>query len=360
MLDLVESASSTIDPRTLDQRSDAELDSLPFGVIGLDPDGVILRYNLYESRLARLDRNQVVGKNFFLQIAPCTRNEQFEGRFRAFVAAGGVARDGSATERFAFVFDFRFGAQDVAVDIVRAGTSDRYYLLINRRSVAAPRPGIPAAQLAAEQKVLAPGETGLGVRRDAVERRYVDAPASLLGALRATCDRLAPESWQIFSQEWGTQWGRRVAVELEADALERDGRSLRELPMRDVATMIAGYFSERGWGAVTFDLSEGAAGLLSIEIDRSALAEAAPKTRSERRPQGDLSCHLLAGALGAVLSSVASRRLAAREVACASSGAPSCTLVVVGHERRELIDSAMRGGARGLSAIRTSVTGASR
>jgi photoactive yellow protein len=362
MLELIDpTTTATIDPRTIDDRSDAELDTMGFGVIGLDPDGVVLRYNLYESRLARLDRNQVVGRNFFAEIAPCTRNEAFEGRFKAFVARRGLASDGiQRVERFDFVFDFRFGAQDVSIDIVRGGDSDRYYLLVNRRKVAGPRPDIPEAQLAAAQSALAPDESAAGVRRDTRERRYVDAPGSLLSALRSTCDRLAPESWQIFSQEWGIQWGRRIAVDLEADALELHSKSLRDLPMREVSALIAGYFNERGWGAPTFDLGDAGAGLISIEVQRSALAEAAPKSRTVQHPAGDLACHLLAGALGAVLTSVAGRRLAAREVECVNGGAARCTIVVVGHERRDVVERIIGGGTRGMDAVRAALAGTGR
>lgn len=355
MLDFIDSNhSGTLDPLGIDERTDAELDACNFGVIGLDPEGIVLRYNLYESRLARLDRNQVVGRNFFLEIAPCTRGERFEGRFRAFVARGGVATDGvSRVERFDYLFDFRFGAQDVSVDIVRGGASDRYYLLVNRRKVSGPRAGVPAEQLAAAQASLAPAERDAGVLRDTLERRYVDAPASLLAALRATCDRLAPESWRIFSLEWGTQWGRRIAIDLEAESLEKRGRSLRELPMRELSGMASAYFSDGGWGRPTFDLGDAPHGFVSIEVERSALAEAAAKRRTDARPEGDLACHLLAGAFGSLLSSVAGRRLAAREVACKSGGAPVCTIVVLGHERREEVDGALRSGARGIESMRS-------
>ena len=361
MLDFVRSfASGTIDTGRVDDLSDVELDGLPFGVIGLDPEGVILRYNLYESRLARLDRNQVVGRNFFLEVARCTRTDAFEGRFRDFVAAGGRARDGvSRFERFDFVFDFRFGAQEVSIDIANAPGTERFYLLINRRGVSGPRPNIPSEILAAEQVQLAPAESSFGVRRDALERRVVEAPASLLAALRGTCDRLAPDSWQIFSLEWGTQWGRRIAVDLEADALEQRGKSLRELPMRDVASMIAAFFTERGWGAPTFDLSDASTGILSVDVQRSAIAEATPTRGAtpEGSARADLSCHLLAGAFGAVLSAVAGRRLAAREVSCVSGRAPCCTFVIIGQERRDIVDQALRGGVRGLASTRTALAG---
>jgi len=357
MLDLAETAPpSTFNSLSADERSDAELDALPFGVIALDGEGVILRYNLYESRLARLDRNQVIGRSFFAEVAPCTRTEQFEGRFRAFVAAGS---EGHKAERFDFVFDFKFGAQDVGVELVRVGSADRYYLLINRRRVAAPRPAIPVEQLAALQRDLAPGEERRGVLRDELERRFVDAPAPLFAALRATCDRLAPETWQVFSTEWGVQWGRRAAVDLEAQVLESGNRSLRELPMREVSRIVASYLAERGWGLPAFDFSATVEGILLVELSRSALAESAPR-RLEGGPRTDLACHLVAGCLSAILSSVAGRRLLAREVECVAGGAERCSIVVIGHERRAAVDAVLHAGDRGFEAIRMALRRAPR
>ena len=40
-----------------------ELDELPFGVIQVDRDGVVLAYNATEAKLAELDPDDVVGKN---------------------------------------------------------------------------------------------------------------------------------------------------------------------------------------------------------------------------------------------------------------------------------------------------------
>ena len=110
MIDLVPPSSSAatllpFDPFTVDERSEAELDELPFGIICLDEEGTILRYNLAEARLARLDRNQVVGKNFFARVAPCTAGPGFEGRFREFARASG----GQDVLRFDYLFDFKFG-----------------------------------------------------------------------------------------------------------------------------------------------------------------------------------------------------------------------------------------------------------
>jgi photoactive yellow protein len=353
MLDLVRPITETpFDARRVDDLSDAELDALAFGVIALDEEGTVLRYNLYESRLARLDRNQVVGRNFFADVAHCARTEAFEGRFRAFTILGTEGQ----VDHFDFVFDFKFGAQNVVIELIRAASAPRWYLFVNRTSVAPPRPSFPVEMLAALQRDLAPDEERQGVLRDELERRIVDAPAPFFAALRATCDRLAPESWQLFATEWGVQWGRRTAVDLEASVLERGGRSLREIPMREVAHLVAAYLSERGWGAPSFDFALTVEGLLVVDVDRSALAEEAPRpTRNGSSKRDDLACHIVAGCLSGILSSVAGRRLAAREVACVAGGADRCSIILVAHERRASVDAALAEGMRGVESIRAAL-----
>jgi photoactive yellow protein len=68
--------------RDIDGFTDDEIDGLPFGAIQLDADGTILKYNMYEAGMAGLDRGQVIGKNFFEDIAPCTAVQEFYGRFQ--------------------------------------------------------------------------------------------------------------------------------------------------------------------------------------------------------------------------------------------------------------------------------------
>jgi PAS domain S-box-containing protein len=47
-----------------------EADALPYGLIMLDRSGRVIGYNEAESQLSRLDRPSVLGRNFFLEIAP--------------------------------------------------------------------------------------------------------------------------------------------------------------------------------------------------------------------------------------------------------------------------------------------------
>ena len=91
--------------------SEAELDSLPYGVIQLDAVGVVLRYNAFEAGLSGLTRQTVVGKNFFKQVAPCTDLQQFYGRFRDGVASGTLHCT------FRFHFAFKRNPRDVTVTL---------------------------------------------------------------------------------------------------------------------------------------------------------------------------------------------------------------------------------------------------
>lgn len=183
-----------LDLLALDRYDDAQLDELPFGVICLDNDGTILRYNLAEARLARLDRSRVLGRAFFREVAPCTATPEFLGRFTDFV------RSDEPRASFPYVFDFKFGAQEVDVELVRAPTRGRYYLCINRLRFRPPRPAF-APVAAPRQAELSPGEDALGIRRDDGEQRVVVLPVAALRALRLTWDKIAPQGFSLFASE---------------------------------------------------------------------------------------------------------------------------------------------------------------
>ncbi len=97
--------------QTIDSMSQAELDALPQGVIELDAHGTILKYNSYEANLAGLNRETVLGKNFFKQVAPCTDVQEFYGRFREGVAAGKLHC------KFRYHFSFKRNPIDVTVTL---------------------------------------------------------------------------------------------------------------------------------------------------------------------------------------------------------------------------------------------------
>jgi len=76
----------------------ATLDLLPYGIIVVDAQGVILYYNRREEEIAGRSRDDVLGRNFFTEVAPCTQVDEFRERFAEAV------RDGGGTRPFRFRF----------------------------------------------------------------------------------------------------------------------------------------------------------------------------------------------------------------------------------------------------------------
>jgi len=115
------------DATNLFELSEEEIDALPFGLISVDHDGKIKQYNTYESRLARLSKERVIGRNFFRDVAPCTAVQEFMGRFQRF-----VREDGDAAESFDYVFPFAFGRQHVNITFLRSSKNRQIKILVNR------------------------------------------------------------------------------------------------------------------------------------------------------------------------------------------------------------------------------------
>lgn len=61
--------------------TDAALDTLDFGVIGMDSLGLVQRYNRFESDAAGLSRERVLGQPLFTVVAPCMNNFMVAQRF---------------------------------------------------------------------------------------------------------------------------------------------------------------------------------------------------------------------------------------------------------------------------------------
>lgn len=101
-----------------------DLDDYPFGVIQLDRRGYVLRYNAYEERLARLSREDVIGKSFFFEIAPCTHVRAFYGRF-----ADGLSL-GALDVTFGFVFPFAHGTREVEITMWYRESDDTVWVLV--------------------------------------------------------------------------------------------------------------------------------------------------------------------------------------------------------------------------------------
>lgn len=104
--------------------SEAELDSLAYGVIQLNAEGTVLRYNAHEAGLSGLAKQRVVGKNFFKQVAPCTDIREFYGRFQEGIAAGEMHCT------FRFHFAFKENPRDVTVTLFYNNRDETVWVLV--------------------------------------------------------------------------------------------------------------------------------------------------------------------------------------------------------------------------------------
>jgi photoactive yellow protein len=70
--------------------TEEEFAKLPFGAVKLNQDGVILKYNFHDGRSSGREPWEIIGQNFFTQVAPATNIEEFAGRFREGIRAGNL------------------------------------------------------------------------------------------------------------------------------------------------------------------------------------------------------------------------------------------------------------------------------
>lgn len=108
------------------QLSNAEVDSLAFGAIELDASGKILQYNQSESEITGRNPEDVIGKNFFKDVAPCTNTPEFAGRFH-----DGVAK-GDLSVQFEYVFDYKMNPTKVKIHMTKSITGDNYWIFVKR------------------------------------------------------------------------------------------------------------------------------------------------------------------------------------------------------------------------------------
>jgi photoactive yellow protein len=100
--------------RAIESLTSDELDLLPFGVIGLDPAGVVRVYNKTEARLSGRKARPTQGLSFFTEIAPCMNNDYFKGRIEKARLAG------TLDIAFTFVGDFNDRNRELSVRVQSA------------------------------------------------------------------------------------------------------------------------------------------------------------------------------------------------------------------------------------------------
>jgi photoactive yellow protein len=107
---------------------DAGLDALAFGVIGFDADTIVRDYNAFESRMAGLSRERVVGLPLFTGVAICMNNFMVAHCFEE-AAEAGVALDATID----YVLTLRMHPQRVQLRLLARPGEARRFVLIQRK-----------------------------------------------------------------------------------------------------------------------------------------------------------------------------------------------------------------------------------
>lgn len=103
--------------------SEETLDQAPFGIVQVDDEGVVEFYNRYEAELADVEPEDAMGRNFFTQLAPCSGNRLFHGRFK-----DGI-RKGDLDERFTYTFTYKMSPTLVQVRMYRDDEGNNWIMV---------------------------------------------------------------------------------------------------------------------------------------------------------------------------------------------------------------------------------------
>jgi photoactive yellow protein len=123
-MEIIKFGADDLENRLAADPSRAEL--LPFGAIMIDQQGDVLRYNHVESGITGRSVSEVVGKNFFNDIAPCAKGQIFYNHFFRAVA------DGQVNTMFDYQFAYKMTATNVRIHMKSADTSRGIWIFIKR------------------------------------------------------------------------------------------------------------------------------------------------------------------------------------------------------------------------------------
>ena len=87
-LEIIPFGSTDVD--NILQKEPHRAESLAFGAILLDRNARILKYNKAEGLIAGRNPEDVMGRNFFNEVAPCAKGKRFHGEFLKFFRTGEV------------------------------------------------------------------------------------------------------------------------------------------------------------------------------------------------------------------------------------------------------------------------------
>ena len=115
----------TVTIEELEKKTDEELDQLDYGVVASNSDDhICTRYNKYEADLAGLIKKDVIGKNFFEDVAPCTNNFLVYNRFVV---------EKEINDELDYVFTYKLSPTKIKLKLLKSNKFSNEYLLVLKK-----------------------------------------------------------------------------------------------------------------------------------------------------------------------------------------------------------------------------------
>jgi len=109
----------------LDSLDVGAFDGLDFGLVTMDPRGIVIAYNAAESAKSGLTPERVLGRHFYTEIGPCANNHLVAGRFDS---------AGRLDDQLDYTFTFRMRVRPVRLRLMAAAGGERRYMAVQERS----------------------------------------------------------------------------------------------------------------------------------------------------------------------------------------------------------------------------------
>ncbi len=112
---------------TIESLDNQSVDRLPFGVVRLDDDGVVQMFNVTEAELSGYGARPKLGKNFFLDIAPCMNTPEMRGRIDT------ARKTGAVDIEIGWIGDFKDRDGELRIRALSA-SSGGIWILVSREN----------------------------------------------------------------------------------------------------------------------------------------------------------------------------------------------------------------------------------
>jgi len=123
-MEIISFGSKDVD--NLLQRDPNRIEFLPFGAVMLDRTGKIIKFNAAESIIAGRAAGDVMGKNFFNEVAPCAKGKKFHGEFMKF------AQTGNVNTLLDYEFDYKMKPVKVRIHVKSAPDGQNCWIFVKR------------------------------------------------------------------------------------------------------------------------------------------------------------------------------------------------------------------------------------